>query len=165
MKPTISRRAFVKGTSAALAAGALVSGPNIFAAESERGLKGKVYPDQLRKYRDSRTGHKLLQMTDTPCRTSHAFYFTQAGTTPDGKWLFYGSDRAGPKGKLNLFKINLETGESIRRAGGRLARSRRKRRQPLRTRRQQVSSHSRCHTRAAERRASAVHRCRALAGR
>ena len=113
MKPGITRREFLQKTSATLAMGAFLPGPNIIAAEGGQGRKGKVYPDQRRKYRDARTGHTVWQMTDTPGRTSHAFYFTQSGTTPDGNWLFYGSDRGGSKGRLNLFKMSLETGESI----------------------------------------------------
>src|SRR5262245_43786015 len=109
----MTRRDFVHKTTATLAASALYSAPHIFAAERTRSGKGAAFPDQRRKYRDSRTGHTVWQMTDTPGCTSHAFYFTQQGTTPDGEWLFYGSDRAGPKGQLNLFKMNRRTGESI----------------------------------------------------
>jgi oligogalacturonide lyase len=109
----ITRRTFLKNTSTTLAAGTVASGPMIFATGGSRGRKGRVYPDQRRRYRDARTGHTVWQMTNTPGGTSHAFYFTQAGTTPDGKWLFYGSDRGGPTGKLNLFKMSLGSGESI----------------------------------------------------
>jgi Tol biopolymer transport system component len=52
-------------------------------------------------------------MTHTPGGTSHAQYFTQPATTPDGRWLVYGSDQAGPRGSLNLFKMDLRSGVSI----------------------------------------------------
>ena len=109
----LTRREFLLRTSATVAAGAVLPVPQILAAQPDRGRKGKVYPNQRRKYRDSKTGRTVWQMTDTPGCTSHAFYFTQAGTTPDGRWLFYGSDRGGPKGQLNLFKMSLESGESV----------------------------------------------------
>lgn len=41
---------------------------------------------------DSRTGRTVWQMTDTPGRTTVAQYATQTMTTPDGRWLIYGSD-------------------------------------------------------------------------
>jgi len=108
----MTRRDFIKQTSAAVAAGAL-SGCNILSKNGSVGGKGQVYPDQRRKFRDSATGRTVWQMTDTPCRTTHAQYFTQPGTTLDGKWLIYGSDGGSEKGQLNLFKMNLKTGESI----------------------------------------------------
>jgi Tol biopolymer transport system component len=77
------------------------------------GSKGQVYPDQRQKYRDSRTGHIVWRMTNTPGCTTHAQYFTQPSTTPDGQWLVYGSDRGGPAGQLNLFKMDLRTGVSV----------------------------------------------------
>lgn len=109
----MSRRDFLKKTSAAIAGGTVLAGPAILAKNGELGGKGKIYPDQRQKYRDSKSGHIVWQMTDTPDRTSHAQYFTQANTTPDGEWLFYGSDRGSQKGQLNIFKMNLETGESV----------------------------------------------------
>ena len=109
----ITRREFIKRSSAAVVVGAVAGGPKIFANSGEFGHKGKIYPDQRRKYRDSKTGKTVWQMTDTPGRTTHAQYFTQTGTTPDGKWLFYSSDRGSEAEQLNLFKMNLETGESI----------------------------------------------------
>lgn len=45
-------------------------------------MKGKVYPDQRKKYKDSRSGRTVWRMTDTPGRTSHAQYFTQPAATP-----------------------------------------------------------------------------------
>jgi oligogalacturonide lyase len=76
-------------------------------------MKGQVYPDQRQKYRDARTGRTVWRMTATPGRTSHAQYFTQPGTTPDGRWLIYGSDRGSPAGQLNLFKMDLLDGVSV----------------------------------------------------
>lgn len=113
MNMKMTRRDFIKRTSATVVAGSVMGGTKIFAKSKKFGHKGKVYPDQRRKYRDSKTGHIVWQMTDTPGRTSHAQYFTQAGATPDGKWLFYGSDRGCEKEQLNIFKMNMETGESI----------------------------------------------------
>lgn len=76
-------------------------------------MKGKIYPDQRKKYKDSRSGRAVWRMTDTPGRTSHAQYFTQPAATPDGRWLIYGSDRGSAEGQLNLFKMDLGTGTSV----------------------------------------------------
>lgn len=113
MKSKMTRRDLLKKTSVTVVAGAVASGPSIFAKSGKFGHKGKVYPDQRRKYRDSKTAKIVWQMTDTPGRISHAQYFTQAGTTPDGEWLFYGSDRGCEKGQLNIFKMNMKSGQSI----------------------------------------------------
>jgi oligogalacturonide lyase len=107
----MTRRDFLKKTSAAVLAGA--AAPRIFAGTGTIGGKGSVYPDQRRKYTDSKTGHIVWQMTDTPGRLTHAQYFTQLAVTPDGEWMIYGSDRANDPGQLNLFKINLKSGESV----------------------------------------------------
>ena len=89
-------------------------GLSVFSTSNEKfGKKGQVYPDQRRNFKDSKTGRTIWQMTDTPGRLTKVQYATQNMTTPDSKWLVYGSDRGGEKGKLNLFKMNLETGESI----------------------------------------------------
>jgi len=88
-------------------------GLNIFSSKEKMGKKGDVYPDQRRKFTDLKTGRTVWQMTDTPGRLTKAQYATQNMVTPDCKWLVYGSDRGGEKGKLNLFKMNLQTGESI----------------------------------------------------
>jgi oligogalacturonide lyase len=109
----MTRRDFIKKTSATVFAGTCVGAPTVLSSERKFGKKGQVYPDQRRKYRDSKTGHIVWQMTDTPGCVTHAQYFTQVGTTPDGEWLFYGSDRGCEKGQLNIFKMNLKTGESI----------------------------------------------------
>lgn len=99
----LNRRGFLRSASAGA----------IFVPQADRGKKGKVYPDQRRKYRDSRTGHIVWQMTNTPGRTTVAQYATQSMTTPDGRWLIYGSDRGSEPGQLNLFKLDLKTGVSV----------------------------------------------------
>jgi oligogalacturonide lyase len=77
------------------------------------GKKGTVYPDQRRKYKDSKTGHTVWQMTDTPGQITKGQYATQNFSSPDGRWLVYGSDRGSEPGQLNLFKMDLKTGISI----------------------------------------------------
>ncbi len=108
----IKRRDFLKSSTAVIGS-SLMTAPTILSSQSERGQKGKNYPDQRRKYRDSKSGHTVWQMTETPGRTSHAQYFTQPAATPDGRWLIYGSDRGSEAGQLNLFKMDLQTGISI----------------------------------------------------
>jgi len=107
----VTRRDFVKKT--ALTSAAVSVTPTLFRSSTAAGHKGKHYPDQRRRYRDSKTGRTVWQMTDTPGRVTHPQYFTQPAGTPDGRWLVYGSDRGNAPDQLNLFKMDLETGESI----------------------------------------------------
>ncbi len=107
----VTRRDFVKKT--ALASATVSVTPTVLTGMKAAGHKGKIYPDQRRRYRDSKTGRTVWQMTDTPGRVTHAQYFTQPACTPDGHWLVYGSDRGSAPEQLNLFKMDLESGESI----------------------------------------------------
>ncbi|MFB3905952.1 MAG: oligogalacturonate lyase family protein [Acidobacteriota bacterium] len=107
----VTRRDFVKKT--ALASATVSAAPTVLSGAKAAGRKGKIYPDQRRHYRDSKTGRTVWQMTDTPGRVTHAQYFTQPAATPDGRWLVYGSDRGSAPEQLNLFKMDLQTGESM----------------------------------------------------
>jgi oligogalacturonide lyase len=112
----VSRRALLKYAVAATAtATAAKMGAQASPALSGRqlGHKGREIPDQRRKYKDSRTGHTVWQMTDTPGSTTVTQYATQSMTSPDGRWLIYGSDRGTQPGQLNLFKMDLRTGRSV----------------------------------------------------
>jgi oligogalacturonide lyase len=88
------------------------SAPTVITDKQNFGKKGKTYPDQRRKYTDSKTGRTVWQMTDTPDRITKGQYATQRMATKDSEWLIYGSDRGNPKKQLNLFKMNLKSGES-----------------------------------------------------
>ena len=90
-----------------------VGAPTILSNKEKFGKKGLVYPDQRRKYKDSVSGRMVWQMTDTPGRVTRAQYATQNMATPDGECIIYGSDRGNIKEQLNLFKMNLKTGESV----------------------------------------------------
>ena len=108
----LSRRDFIKKTAAAALSGAIA--PRVFSKDEElSGHKGKVYPDQRKKYTDPESGKTVWQMTDTPGSTTTGQYATQNMATPDGRWLIYGSDRGSQKEQMNLFKMDLKTGESV----------------------------------------------------
>jgi oligogalacturonide lyase len=112
----VSRRDLLKYAVAATAtATAAKMGAKASSASSGRefGHKGKEFPDQRRKYKDSRTGNTVWQLTDTPGCTTVTQYATQSMTSPDGQWLIYGSDRGSQPGQLNLFKMDLRTGMSV----------------------------------------------------
>jgi hypothetical protein len=87
--------------------------PTILVSEKKTGHICKVYPDQRKKYSDSKTGRTVWQLTDTPGRITKGQYATQRMATKDCEWLIYGSDRGNPKNQHNLFKMNLKSGESI----------------------------------------------------
>jgi oligogalacturonide lyase len=82
------------------------------APKIEPGAKGKGYPDQRKRMRDSLTGRTVWQMTDTPGRITRGQYATQNLATADGEWIIYGSDRGNAPGRLDLFRMSLRTGES-----------------------------------------------------
>ena len=126
----LTRREFMEKSSVAAAAvssaGALAgaSEPRTLPQEGENqapmskmegpvGKKGQTYPDQRRKYTDSKSGNTVWQLTNLPGHSSHVPYYSTAHATPDNRWLIYGSDRAGNKGQFNFFKMDLRTGESI----------------------------------------------------
>ena len=100
-------------TSATASTNTDVDAPIVLLNKEKMGKKGRVYPDQRRKYRDAKSGKVVWQMTDTPGRITRGQYATQNMATPDGEWIVYGSDRDNVKEQLNLFKMNLKTGESI----------------------------------------------------
>jgi Tol biopolymer transport system component len=112
MGRNVNRRDLLKYAAVTTAATAGIKAQTSAAAKTRLGSKGKIYPDQRRKYKDSRSGHTVWQMTDTPGRTTVSQYATQPMSTPDGRWLLYGSDRGNAKGQLDIFKMDLHTGVS-----------------------------------------------------
>lgn len=115
-KPRLSRRQFIAKTTTM---GAALSGGSVLFAQAgrsqasqEEGRKGKMYPDQRRKFTDARSGHTIWQLTNAK-RNTTKLYFTNRSVTPDSRWLIYHSDRGGATEKFNLFKMDLRSGESI----------------------------------------------------
>jgi hypothetical protein len=112
----LTRRQFVATT--ATVGVALSRGRGLLAqsgrsgAPQEQGYKGKTYPDQRRKFTDSRSGHTVWQLTNAGAHSTK-LYFTNRSVTPDSRWLIYHSDRGSAPQHFNLFKMDLRTGESI----------------------------------------------------
>jgi len=113
MDSKVNRRDLLKYAAATAATTAVLNAQSSGTSKAHTGSKGKVYPDQRRKYKDSKTGHTVWQMTDTPGCTTLSQYATQEMTTPDGRWLLYASDRGNEKGQLNIFKMDVHSGVSI----------------------------------------------------
>ena len=120
--PGLTRREFLETTSVAAAAvsssralgGADMLTPRQASEHTAvAGKKGQIYPDQRRKYTDSRSGNTVWQLTDLPGHSSHVPYYSTSHATPDSRWLIYGSDRADQEGHFNFFKMDLRTGESV----------------------------------------------------
>ena len=111
----VTRRQFVATTAtvgAALSGGRLLARTTRPGAAQDTGRKGKVYPDQRRKFTDPRSGYTIWQLTNAGAH-SVKLYFTNRSMTPDSRWLIYLSDRGSAPAHLNLFKMDLRTGESI----------------------------------------------------
>ncbi|MBI4475042.1 MAG: hypothetical protein HY646_20410 [Acidobacteria bacterium] len=114
--PHLTRRQFISKT---VAAGAALSGGRALLAQSQKwepskemGRKGKVYPDERRKFTDPKSGHTIWQLTNAK-RFTVKLYYTNRAVTPDSRWMIYLSDRGSTHERLNLFKMDLKTGESI----------------------------------------------------
>lgn len=111
----LTRRQFVTGAAAVGAAmsrgRALAANARAGAAQAQ-GRKGRVYPDQRRRFTDPKSGRTIWQLTNAGAATTK-LYFTNRSVTPDSRWLIYHSDRASAPGHFNLFKMDLRTGESI----------------------------------------------------
>src|ERR1051326_5415945 len=114
-----TRRGFIKGMTAAGAMAPLLE--DILEATEQsgstaqilgEGKKGKTYPSQRTKHTDSKSGRTVWQLSDTP-GTTQVLHMYARHTTPDSRFLFYISDRAGQKDRFNLFKMDLRTGESV----------------------------------------------------
>src|SRR5580704_15350478 len=104
----LTRRQFVATT--ATVGAALSGGRGLWAqsgrsgAPQEQGYKGKIYPDQRRKFTDSRSGHTVWQLTNAGGHSTK-LYFTNRSVTPDSRWLIYHSDRGSAPQHFNLFKM------------------------------------------------------------
>lgn len=122
---SLTRRTFIKtatGTGAALsAAGKAISeaSPTLIERRPDLlGKKGKTYPDQRRKYTDSKSGRTVWQLTDTPGFTTQTLYWTNQHSR-DSRWMPYASGiyqgEAGgrQRWRYNLFNMDLRTGESV----------------------------------------------------
>ena len=114
--PLLTRRQFVSKSAAvgaALSGGrALFAQQPQWAASQEKGHKGTTYPDERRKFTDPRSGHTVWQLTNAKRRTLK-LYYTNRAVTPDSRWMVYQSDRGTVGDGINLFKMDLSTGESI----------------------------------------------------
>ena len=117
--PSFTRREFIEKTTAASAftsmGGAVLAPRMLQTPSAPAGKKGQAYPDERRSYTDSKSGRKVWQLTNMPSgRTASWSYYNVPKTTPDGRWGVYTSDRASATaGRLNIFKMDLRTGESV----------------------------------------------------
>src|SRR5262245_48276839 len=116
--PRVTRREFIKTSTSAgavVSMGSLLTPTMIQTTKTPTGKKGQGYPDERRKYTDSKSGHVVWQLTKTPKGRNSSFsYYNVPKTTPDGRWALYTTDRYNPSpGMLDLFKMDLRTGESV----------------------------------------------------
>jgi Tol biopolymer transport system component len=111
-----TRRQFMTATSALGVSVFSASQSSAQAPTRPTGRKGQTYPDQRKKHTDSQSGKTVWQMTQThtsPDRMTETLYFTNRTVTRDSRWFLYVSDRANSPGRLDLFKMDLRTGESV----------------------------------------------------
>jgi Tol biopolymer transport system component len=67
----------------------------------------KILPPEWKKFRDSRTGRELWQITSAPCK-NEAVYFECQGFSAGSRHLLFQSNRSG---QTELFRADLESGE------------------------------------------------------
>src|SRR5262245_2419277 len=117
--PIFTRREFMTRTAsvgAMASAGAAFLSPKMMqTSKTPVGKKGQAYPDERRKYTDTKSGKTVWQLTKSAVGRASGFsYYNVPKSTPDGRWALYTSDRASAMpGQLNLFKMDLRTGESV----------------------------------------------------
>lgn len=119
---SLTRRKFIQttaGTGAALSAAGTLFPAILKTATIDMGKKGQGYPDQRRKYTDSKSGRTVWQLTNTPGRTTQTLYYTNRHVTRDSRFLPYASGfhevESGQRRRwrYNLFNMDLRTGESV----------------------------------------------------
>lgn len=69
--------------------------------------KGQTYKSEKKIFTDAQTGVTIFQMTDYPA-IHHNLYFVNPSCTPDGKTVFFVSERSGA---ANLYKSDIDSGE------------------------------------------------------
>lgn len=117
--PIFTRREFIEKTTSvgavASLSGALFTPKMLQTTRTPVGKKGQGYPDERRKYTDSKSGKTVWQLTNSAQgRKASYSYYNVPKVTPDERWALYSSDRASAApGKYNLFKMDLRTGESV----------------------------------------------------
>src|ERR1051326_691179 len=114
----ITRREFISATASAgtvVTMGGLFAPRTLQTTKTSLGKKGQAYKDERRKYTDSKSGKTVWQLTKTSeGRNSSYSYYNVPKVTPDARWAVYSSDNYSPlPGQLNLFKMDLRTGESV----------------------------------------------------
>lgn len=71
--------------------------------------KGAMFKNEFKEFIDQQTGRKVIQLTGDDCLSHHPYFYNKI-VTNDNKFLIYASDRTGSR---NLFKLDMETGESL----------------------------------------------------
>src|SRR6266542_4924689 len=96
-----------------LAASALL--PAAVAADDSAGGIGTKLPAESTTIRDPRTGFTIRRLTSARANSYPLYYFTPSHT-PDGRYLIFHSERSG---WVELYRMDLETGESVQLTAGR----------------------------------------------
>src|SRR5213593_3575918 len=92
--PVFSRREFIKTTTSAgtvASLGGALFAPNMVQTnKAPVGKKGQSYPDERRKYTDSKGGKTVWQLTNNPPgRKASYSYYNVPKVTPDERWAIY----------------------------------------------------------------------------
>lgn len=74
-------------------------------------MKGQKFPSEMTRFRDSKSGLYITQLTRQG--VNFHLYFTDNSFDQDGRTIYFFSDREQPKGVYNLFRMDLCTGEMI----------------------------------------------------
>ena len=102
----LNRRSFL--TASALLPAA-VAGP-----DTDGGIGAKLAPEAA-TLRDPQTGFTIRRLTSAKANSYPLYYFTPSHT-PDGRYMIFHSERSG---WVELYRMDLETGESVQLTAGR----------------------------------------------
>ena len=102
----LNRRSFL--TASALLPAAVAG------ADTDGGIGAKLAPEAA-TLRDPQTGFTIRRLTSAKANSYPLYYFTPSHT-PDGRYMIFHSERSG---WVELYRMDLETGESVQLTAGR----------------------------------------------
>jgi hypothetical protein len=104
----LDRRTFLAGAALLPAAAAAAT------ADTDNGIGTKLAPEAS-TFHDPKTGYTIRRLTSAKANSYPLYYFTPSHT-PDSRYLIFHSERSG---WVQLYRMDLESGESVQLTAGR----------------------------------------------